>query len=913
MAAHEQAIAIYDGELLPEDLYEEWAQRPREEFNRLFVSLLGSLARLYEEVGALERAVEVLERIPPDDPENEENYRSLMRLYALLRQPQAAAHVFRRLRQALAPLDVDPEPVTTQLFQQILSGHFPAKPIAETRTQATSHAQPRSSRPVRLGRREPPASGFLPTPLTTFVGREKEQADLMEVLAQSRLVTLTGPPGCGKTRLALELAGKVLKRFRDGVWWVDLHTISDAAILPHVIASRIDVRLPGAQSPDHALTDLLLHSQVLLVLDNCEHLLEGVARLSGHLLLHCPSLRVLATSRHTMRIPGEAAWRVPALSLPARGDHGWPGPEPDPQSTTSDAVALFITRARLVRPRFSPDARGAGSVAEICRRLDGLPLAIELAAARLNVLSPDEILSRIEDRFAFLGDQDRGTTRHRTLRSAVEWSYQLLSAAEQSLFVQLSLFNGGFSLEAVREVCWPDGREAWEVLEFLSQLVDKSIVSVEERPDGSVRYRLLETMRQYGRERMSQEERTFGQKRHADFFLRLAEEAGANVIGSNPNAWLSQLDAELDNLRAALAWSLDAAPAIGLRIAGAIRSFWQFRGQGTEGRRWVEAFLDRARERTAFRARALATAGGLAWDQGDFPVAASFLEESLGISRELDHRPGIALALEGLGLLAWHRGEYDEAQRLFEEALRIHETLGDKREIAYAFNSFGLVASETGRQGPARTSYERALEMFRELNDRRGMAIVLNNLGEMARFRGDGPLALAYLEESLELQRTLGDRRGVAIALVNLGHAFRTLGDRRRAHDAYNESLVMFQEMGNRRGMAEVLEGVAYLASAEDLHERAATLMGAADVLRATIGAPRPLPLRLEYEQAVGSLREKLGSLAWEVGWQRGKTMPTDRVLRLALDARTKKDDLPRSIGGSQTVSPGDLQGRFEH
>jgi predicted ATPase len=599
----------------------------------------------------------------------------------------------------------------------------------------------------------------LPIQLTSFVGREREIAEVKDLLAEQRLLSLTGAGGCGKTRLALQAAAELPERFEDGVWLVELASLSDSNLVPQAIASTLEVR----EVPGRALTEVVIEhlksKKTLLVLDNCEHLVEACARLAEAFLRSCPNLRILATSREALGITGETGWLVPSLSLPE--PHYLP---PVEELRRYEAARLFIERAVAMLPTFEPTDRNAAAVARVCRGLDGIPLAIELAAARVKVVSVGQIAERLNDRFRLLSGGSRtALPRHRTLRATIDWSHDLLSEEEKVLFRRLSVFAGGFTLEATEAVCVGDDLEEDEVLALLSHLVDKSLVVVQER-GGEARYRLLETVRQYGWEKLEESgEADAVRRRHAIFFLDLAEEVepkiepNINIVDRRP--WLDRLEVEHDSLRAALRWAQESSPQTGLRLGGALYWLWYHRGYWSEGRGWFEKALAKAPTRTAARAEALYYAGYLAWAQGDHPVAHSRLEESVQIWRELGGgQGGLAHALWVLGLEMLARGEPAVSRSLVEESVQIFRKIGDEFGLSISLANLGAIVLDQGDHALASSLLEESVEISRKAGDDWMLSLPLRNLGVAAFRGGNHDRAAALIKESLVLLRELGDK-----------------------------------------------------------------------------------------------------------------------------------------------------------
>jgi predicted ATPase len=755
----------------------------------------------------------------------------------------------------------------------------------------------------------------LPTPLSSFVGRERELAEIGRLLKTTRLLTLTGAGGVGKTRLALEAARTSAAEPTWAPVFVELAPLVDGASVPQAVAAALAVPERAGRPLLDTLADAIGPRAVLLVLDNCEHLVAACAELADHLLRACARLRLLATSREPLGVVGEAVWRVPSLALPNQGQ-----PAPVEQVARCEAISLFIERARLVLPGFELTDRNAPAVVQICRRLDGVALAIELAAARMAVLSAEQIAARLDDRFALLSGGGRtAPLRQRTLRETVEWSYGLLSPAERSLFDRLSVFAGGCTLEAVEAVMGtedaesgpadvaapsptPDGQIRVSVLDLLSGLVSKSLVLAEPAPDGPVRYRLLETLRQYGRERLDASgEAETTRRRHAEYYLRLAEAAEPELRGPRQDVWLAQLEQEHDNFRAALAWSRTSGSAadLGVRLAGALGWFWYVHGHPSEGRRQIDAALEAAGDvSAAARARALGAAGFLARIQGEPAVSWALLEESVDLHRALGDSWGVAFGLNGLGMVARRRGDYERAAVLCEEGLVLFQDVGDRWGVAWSLVHVGEVAAERGDQERAVEVLEQALAVARELGNGQISAWALANLARLAEVRGDNDQAVAIVGESLGLFRELGDPRGTALLLGILASVAQARGDHERARAWYAESLHLRREIRDSGGIAECLEGLAAAmvhrqASAggtvgeppeQEVGARdAVRLFGAAEALREAVGAPVPLFCRAAYDRAVAAARAELADAAFAAAWAHGRRLPVDQAIEEAL------------------------------
>jgi len=648
----------------------------------------------------------------------------------------------------------------------------------------------------------------LPYQVSTFIGRDAEMTKVRELLRETRLLTLTGAGGVGKTRLALQAAAEMLYEYPDGVWLVELAALSDGGLVLQTLAATLGVREEPGRPLAETLTSWLRSKRLLLLLDNCEHLVDATAGLAESLLLQCPGLRIVATSRETLRTEGEAVWRVPSLSVP----HRTPGTEPQPEQLTQyAAVRLFIDRATRVSPAFKMTNENAPSVAEICSRLEGVPLAIELAAARTSILSPVQIEERLDERFRLLtGGRRTALPRQQTLEATVRWSYDLLPQAEKRLFARLSVFAGGFTLEAAEAVCSGAGTDASDVAELLGELASKSLVI-----PGTGRYWMLETLRAYGRQRLEESGETEARRQcHASHFLGFAEEARTQMTGAGQAHSLRRLDREGENLRAALAWGLTHDVATSLRLAVALQQFWVLRGHWAEGREWVTQSLARAQDVSPEdRAQGLYVAGVLAVVQYDQVQAEPLLRDALAMARQCGHRRTEANALNTLGNLAANSGRYEEAKGLYEDSLAIRRELADRHAIASSVHNIAQDAHERRDYAAARALYEEVCVIWRELGDEIALSATLNNLGNLATDLCDYEAAQPPHEEALALRRRVGDKPGVAGSLTNLGRVLQERGDHEGARACYGESLALGRELGYRRVMGVTLGNLGNLAA----------------------------------------------------------------------------------------------------
>ncbi|HZP83879.1 MAG TPA: tetratricopeptide repeat protein, partial [Chthonomonadaceae bacterium] len=746
----------------------------------------------------------------------------------------------------------------------------------QIRQQAQQQTPPAPSIPA------PPApyTRPLPQPLTRFIGREEELEQIETLLTQTRLLTLTGTGGVGKTRLALRAAEELAPAFAEGVRFVELAALTSPALIPQTLAAALDVPESPGQPVFQALTAHLRARHLLLALDNCEHLLTDCARLVGELLQSCPRLHILATSRQALGLSGETVLRVPSLSLPASESLAVAPAGLDPLLQESSALRLFVDRAALSLPTFRLTPQNAAAVARLCTRLDGIPLAIELVAAHIRSLSVVQIADRLEANFVLLtrGGADR-PTRHQTLSAAMDWSYALLSEEERRLLRRLSVFSGGFSLEASEAVCVEEGLN---VLEPLLQLLEKSLLVYEEQ-DGGGRYRLLETVRRYAGQKLAEtEDEPLLHARHRDYYTALAEEAASNLSGAEQVDWLACLDRERDNLRAALQHS---DPPSRLRLAAALWRFWFVRGYFTEGRRWLEEALSQETAVTPARGAALYGVGNLAFHQGDYEAATGFLQKALAVHRALDDSQGAARDLNSLGAIAIGQGNLTSARDLLEQSLALLRALNDLRGVGQVLCNLGAVALAQGDQERARAFFEENLPLLRAQGEEHTVARCLSNLAIIAKKEARYAEAHALHQEGLEIHRRLGDSQGVAHVLSNLASLETLLGNLPESATLFRQALALWRELGDKAGIAYVLTGMAQLAVAQGAMPRAARLFGASEALREAIQFPIPPLEQKEYDRYVSMARAAHDEQEFAVGWKMGQFMTLEEALDFALRA----------------------------
>ena len=884
-------LAWWQGDLLP-GFYEEWLVFDREHYRERLLKLglqaTQALRARSEYAGAIAVAQHLLTR----DPANEHAHQHLMFCYMAAGDRPAALRQYELCERALRDeLDVPPLPETTALYHWLRQ---------HSGTEATA---------AKITN--------LPIPLTSFVGRTQATADLKRLLSptsgQTRLLTLTGAGGSGKTRLAIQAATDLIDSFADGVWWVEL-----AALTADDQVARAAAKALGVAERPHgdaltAITTFLGNKQLLLVIDNCEHLVAASADLVTALLSRCPGLQILATSREALNVAGEVIWQVPTLALP------------NPQQVVLtdlllqfECIRLFVERAGAVQPGFHLTLDNAPAVVALCAQLDGIPLAIELAAARVKVLPVAQIAARLNSaigaRFALLTQGSRTVLpRQQTLRAAIDWSYDLLTAAERQLFHIVAIFHGGFTLDALDQIL---DSQIQNPLDLLTQLVDKSLVIVEPQGDEH-RYRLLETLRAYALEQWAPDALVVIQQRHAAYFLAWAEQVAPELLRAHQQLWLTRLETEHANLRAALSYWVDvAAGDKALRLATALHRFWDYRGYVSEGRGWLQkALASRGAASLIEQARALNAAGWLAYrqgdlaqaqplheealhlaeqaaaeadqvdalqhlaviamDRGDYTVAQQQLARSLALARRLAYQSGIARALTRLGALAWDLDRIAEARTYRQEALQIEQRLGNQVNIASSFLGLADADRFLGDAVAAHYHYEASLQISRSLGHQGLIGAALKGLGMLAFKQGAYADAQRYGEEALQIFRAVGDKAHIGFALCNLGDVARQCGEPGRALAYYGQYLQIMYEIGYTWPTFYALEDIAALLTEISRHTPvAARLLGAAHTLRQETGIEVTAEQQATYERVVATLRQHLGDSTFDQLWTEGRTTP---------------------------------------
>lgn len=762
----------------------------------------------------------------------------------------------------------------------------------------------------------------LPPQLTSFVGRERQVSEIKEILTTDdrphtaegnsvvghppsgaefrsivRLLTLTGPGGAGKTRLSLQVAAELSGQFAQGVWFVELAPLSDAELVPQVVATTFGLREPVGRTILELLQDYMRDKTLLIVLDNCEHLIEACARLADALLRAAPHLKILATSREALGIAGETTYAVPSLTLP------------DSHAQTADAllrfesVRLFVERARAAQPAFAITESNAAAVAEICRRLDGIPLALELAAARVRGLTVEQIAQRLDERFRLLTSGSRtALPHHQTLRATIEWSYALLSEAERALFQQLAVFSGGWTLEAAEQVCASsvaiigaegasksrDQRIAQaDVLELMLRLVDKSLIVVEEN-ESAARYRFLDTIWYFALEKLNESGQVVcaqARNRQLEYFVAYVESIDETLRGAEQNRALAALDRDLDNLRAALKWSSESNQVDAeLRLASGLWRYWRVRSYFNEGRHWLkDALSHREHASNDVLAKALLGAGSLAYYQSDFPRGRQVLEDSLALFRGLNDKRGIAYCLNLLSQGQVMTGALEDARIALEEALTLFRELGDTRGMNYSLFFLGTMQLAGGKMSEARAAFEECLSYFQSAGDKWWVGNTISQLGWIQNYQGETDKAMQMFREALEISTQFGDTRGTARALLYFGDAESSREAYAAARTNYNEALKLFHEVGDVFWMTVCIEALAHVAARQNNARQSAQLLGVGEKLHEQLRAPIMQPHRERHAWSANRARELLGAQDFGEAWKQGRALTMEQAIELAM------------------------------
>ncbi len=846
-----EAVSAYQGELLP-GFYEEWVTLERERLKSAFDQKMNMLLSCLVDKRSWNQVVYWGEQWIALGEAPEPAFQALMVSHANMGDMAKVAATYERCVQTLREeLSVEPSEQTITLFQQLRGGASIVNYPSAIPTRLDSIPRDTSVPPSET--KDQPSTN-LPIPLTSFIGREEEINEIKSLLMESRLLTLAGAGGSGKTRLAIRVANEVKISFNDGVWWIELGVLVDPDLVPQAVAKVLSVREAPNQTLSETLPKELRSKKILLVLDCCEHLLDASAQLAENLLKSCPDLKILATSREVLGISGERVFQVPTMA----------SPDPDrvrpSEMLAFDAVRLFVERAETLKPDFGLTDQNALAIGQLCHGLDGIPLAIELAAARVQVLKVEQITARLDDRFRLLtGGSRTALPRHQTLRATIDWSYDLLSASERKMLQRLSIFTGGWSAASAEVVCAGGEIHKEDVLDLLSYLSSKSLVLAERKPGEQVRYRMLETIREYSREKLLD----FGEEvavrdRHLDYFVMFAEEAEPELFKPDQVSWLNKLETEHENLRAAAAWSLEqkaATPA--LRLVGALSWFWFTRGHYRETRELCPQILSSpfAMERTAARAKALSISGLVQWVLGSTADFRPLLEEALDIATDIGEQSIIAWSRVFLGTAISTYGDYQEGLSLIEKGLEECRALGSAGQY--------------------------------------GVGFALSFLGDGVFYQGDYHRAQELYKNSVEVLREVQDINFLAYALRRLSHTERYLGNLERATSGCQESLTLNMNLGHKQAVAACVSGFACITLARGGALTAVKLFSAVERQLERIGVSLLPSDSVEFEKNIALARDQIDEEAFSTAWTEGRALTIDEAITLAMSCEIQQVQPP--------------------
>ena len=823
-------LSNYQGELLP-GFYDEWVMLQREHLYSVFEHHMARLVSLLQEE---KRCLDILdwgERWIKLGQKPEPAYRALMSAHAAKGDMSKVVATYERCVKSLKEYGIEPSEQTKALYENLKSG------------KETPGAESVSTKSVVKE-----ASSNIPVPLTSFIGRERELKEIARLLSTSRLLTLTGPGGVGKTRLAIQTANDSIKKFKDGIFWVGLVGLSDGNLIPQEMARSLKLHETSNLPLVEVLGTYLKPKEILLVIDNCEHLIRDSAQIAEQLLAACPKLKILATSIEALGLFNEVTWQVPSLPLPEKQEQF-----SLKELQGFESIRLFEERASTVRIGFALDEKNASVAAQICLRLDGIPLAIELAAARIKMFTVEEIALHLDDRFSLLTSGSRtAISRHQTLRATIDWSYNLLGEPERILLRRLAVFSGGFTLEAAESVC-SQGMNRGDILDLLGRLVDKSLVNVDEVSKANqTRYRLLETIRHYALEKLIETgEVSAVRDQHLEFYLRLAEKSELYIFSGEVTMWLSRLDKELDNIRTAMDWSMNGGKAVAvLQIAGSLVYFWWAHALlASEWHDRVHKALSRpeGRERTLARAKALSGIAFIDWIDSNPTDRRPELEEALSIGKELGDGWNIATALCNLGLLENTRGNYQEARTFLEQSLEIWREVGAKGRLGYtmALTFLGDVVLNNDEREWARSLFAESITILRtEFRDTNFLAYSVRRMGQLAWREGNYEHAISLCKESLKLN----------------------------------------QEVGDSRGVMSCAAGFAAIAAAQGEFQKAVQLISAVETQLTMIGIRLAYMDKVEYDRNLALLHAKLDEKTLTKFWEKGKKMSFEETVAFAIE-----------------------------
>ena len=759
----------------------------------------------------------------------------------------------------------------------------------------------------------------LPVQLTSFIGREEEMKKVKSILAKSRLLTIIGSGGSGKTRLAMQTGADMIDDFQNGVFITELASLSENSLIVQTLMDSIGIKEEQGITPKEKLSGFLKNHETLLIFDNCEHLISECANIAEFLLINCPKLKIIATSRESLNCSGEHTYRVPSLELPESSDYDNPG-----ILIQYEAVRLFTERALSVNSNFRINNKNASSIAEICSRLDGIPLAIELAAARSNILTADKINERLDDRFKLLsGGKRTALPRQKTLRALIDWSYDLLSDNEKILWQRVTTFTGGWTLEAAEEIVSDINIPEDEIFDLLGQLVNKSIIIFNSDKN---RYSILETIRQYGNEKLkdSNLEEEFKNK-HLQYFTELSVSADIKLMESEIQLWIEKLDSEHGNFQSAIAWAISEGKyEEGSKLAGNLGNFWEIRGHNSIGIKLLESLMEKSKgvSRSA-TAKVLLSVGILyrnlgrfekskislyeslklyreignnqgivsslnnlgivEADRGDYKRSLEHHEEGLKIAREFGNKSGIADSLTNIGTISYHQGKYDPAQRYYEESLKLNREIGFKPGIAMCLNNLGGLASVKDNYEEAKKLFGESLSLSRQIGDKTGIGMCLNNLARFASEQGNYEQAQKLYEESLSIWRELGDKLGIVMTINNLGILEIENVNFENARNLFKESLILSIEIGDKIGLIKTLIGMSAITDKNYQICRSVKLLGAVESALVSSGLLHQLKNNEFYNRIITNFQKELSANDFAKYWEEGKKMSLEEACQLVV------------------------------
>lgn len=860
-------LASYRGELLP-GFYDDWVVLEREHLSSIFEHHMARLVSLFQNEKRWLDVLDWAERWIKLGQKPEPAYRALMSAHAAKGDMSKVAATYERCIKSLKEFDVEPSEQTQRLFKDLKDGKQTLQTV--------------SIAPAKEKRVESHKSN-LPVPITSFIGREKEVEQVVFSVERNRLVTLTGPGGVGKTRLAIQSSTRLLTKFKDGVWWVELAPLIDDALVPQAIAQALGVRESPVQPLIESLKTFLREKRLLLVLDNCEHLIRGSSQCIFELLSHCTNLRVMTTSREALEITGEVLYPVPTLSFPRIKS-----PTLTNLLLEYESIRLFVERACAVKPDFVLTAQNAAAVLQICERLDGISLAIELAATRTKMMSVEEIAEHLNDRFNLLTRGSRtALPRHQTLRAAIDWSYKLLTEPEQILFRRLAIFVGGFSLDAVESVAAGEIISKTQVADLLEQLIDKSLVIASTAgSESETRYSMLETIREYAREKLEEAgEKDQLRQRHCSYFIVWAEQIEPKLKGSEQFEWLNCLEVEHDNLRTAWECAIENDIALASRLIPPMFIFWIMVGNLSEGRKWLPELIQRTDgwQLLAERPRILSVAGWLASYQYDLKVARALQEEAVAIARNLGDKGELAFTLLGLGSVAHRQRDEEIARTYILEALGLYEEIKDQWSLAWALLELPAINDYSAK---AEEIFLQSLAIFQELGDKFRAGRVLNMLGELMRLRGDYDQAAKFYEEDFEILKKARNRVALLDPTFNLAWVLLNQGNYLRAQALFEDSMQLFKEDADTNGMIICIGGFAGLLCMTAKPKQAAKLFGVVEGLLESVGMIGRMDTaeQKELDHYIAAVRRLLDKDIFAKAWEEGRTMTLEQAIEFAFN-----------------------------